>query len=159
MSKIFQQRMAADVEGEFVVFLIGLRINKPWKIHKWLPVVQAMPRMLDELYKDPELGLISHESWFGRTTIMVQYWQSFAHLESYAKSKSSAHLPAWAQFNQRVGSNGDVGIWHETYLSKKGNYEGVYNNMPRFGLAHAGAHIPATGKHQTASGRMTDTNP
>jgi hypothetical protein len=29
--------MAAEMDGEFVVFLIGMRINKPWKLHKWLP--------------------------------------------------------------------------------------------------------------------------
>ena len=38
MSDIIQAKMTADVEGEFVVFLIGLRINNIWKIHKWLPV-------------------------------------------------------------------------------------------------------------------------
>ena len=154
MTKIIKERMTADVDGEFVVFLIGLRINNFWKIHKWLPVASAMPKMLKELYKNPELGFISQESWFGRTTIMVQYWKSFELLENYAKSKSSAHLPAWAEFNKRVGSNGDVGIWHETYLSQKGKYECVYNNMPQFGLAKVGAHIPATGKHKTASDRI-----
>ena len=41
-------RLTATLDGDFVVFLIGLRINKPLHIHKWLPVVQAMPRMLTE---------------------------------------------------------------------------------------------------------------
>ena len=35
-----------EIEGDFVVFLIGLRINKPWMLHKWLPVFRAMPRMI-----------------------------------------------------------------------------------------------------------------
>ena len=154
MTKIVKERMTADVDGEFVVFLIGLRINSVWKIHQWLPVFKAMPKMLKELYDNPDLGFISQESWFGRTTIMVQYWKSFEHLENYAKSKSSAHLPAWAEFNKRVGSSGDVGIWHEAYLSQKGRYECVYNNMPQFGLAKVGAFVPATGKRNTASGRV-----
>lgn len=154
MAEIFRERMTADVDGEFVVFLIGLRINKPWKIHKWLPVVMAMPKMIKELSQNPELGLISYESWFGRTTIMIQYWKSFEQLESYAKNKSASHLHAWAEFNRKVGSNGDVGIWHETYISQKGKYECVYNNMPRFGLANAGAHIHATGKFKAAGDRM-----
>ncbi len=151
MTKIFQQRMTADMEGEFVVFIIGMRVNKFWKVHKWLPVAQAMNKMLQELYANPELGLLSHESWFGRTTIMVQYWQSFAQLEAYSKNKTAAHLPAWAAFNKHVGSNGDVGIWHETYLSQKGKYESIYHNMPQFGLGKVGAHIPIT--HQTTSAR------
>ncbi len=156
MVKIFEERMTADVDGEFVVFLIGMRINKPWKINKWLPVAMAMPKMIDELYKKPEMGLISHESWFGRTSIMVQYWKSFEHLEKYARSKDSIHFPAWLEFNKKVGSSGDVGIWHETYLSKKGSYECVYNNMPQFGLAKVGNHVSAKGKFNSAKERMKD---
>ena len=158
MVEIVKERMTADIDEEFLVFLIGLRINKLWKIHKWLPIIMAMPKMVKELYQNPEMGLISHEQWFGRTTIMVQYWKSFEHLESYAKSKSSNHLPAWAEFNKRIGSSGDVGIWHETYLSKKGSYECVYNNMPQFGLAKVGNYVPATGKHQSASDRIRGSN-
>ena len=156
MAKISNERMTAVVEGEFVVFLVGMRINKLWKINKWLPVVMAMPKMLRELYQNPELGLISHESWFGRTIILVQYWKSFELLEKYAKSQNSNHLPAWKKFNDKVGSNGDVGIWHETYLSKRGSYECVYNNMPKFGLGKVGDHLPAKGKLNSASGRIED---
>jgi hypothetical protein len=113
-----------------------------------------MPKMVNELYKNPDMGFISHEQWFGRTTIMIQYWKSFEHLENYAKSKTSNHLPAWAKFNKKIGCKGDVGIWHETYLSKQGSYESVYNNMPRFGLAKATSCIPATGKYQSANDRI-----
>lgn len=58
---IQRERMTAGMEGKFAVFLIGMRINRPWLPHKWLPVATAMPRMLKELYTKPELGLISHE--------------------------------------------------------------------------------------------------
>jgi len=149
--------MSAEADGDFVVFLIGMRVNKLWKIHKWLPVALAMPKMISELYKNPELGFIGHEQWTGRTTIMVQYWKSFEHLESYAKSRSSNHLPAWKDFNRKVGSNGDVGIWHETYLSKTGSYETVYNNMPLFGLAKATKCVPANGKYKSARTRIKQT--
>ncbi|KEF41881.1 MAG: hypothetical protein ER33_09045 [Cyanobium sp. CACIAM 14] len=44
--------MTAEIEGDFVVFLIGMRINKIWKVHRWLPVFQAMPRMIRELQAD-----------------------------------------------------------------------------------------------------------
>ena len=46
---IFPQRMKADMPGDFVLFLIGMRINKPLHVHRWLPVARAMPRMLTEL--------------------------------------------------------------------------------------------------------------
>jgi len=155
MSGIFSERMTVSMEGEFVVFLIGMRINNLWKIHKWLPVFISMPKMLNELYSNPELGFVSQESWFGRTTIMVQYWKSFEHLESYAKNKESAHLPAWSKFNKQVSASGEVGIWHETYLSKPGNFECIYNNMPRFGLGKVGKHVPATGNFKSARERIT----
>lgn len=154
MAKIHKERMTAETNEEFVVFLIGMRINKPWKIHKWLPISLAMPKMINELYKSPDIGFISHEQWFGRTTIMVQYWKSFEHLEAYAKNKTGNHLPAWAEFNKNIGSNGDVGIWHETYLSKPGAFESVYNNMPAFGLAKATNCVPAVGRYKTANDRI-----
>jgi hypothetical protein len=43
------------------------------KINKWWPVASAMPKMIKELMKNKELGLIHAESWFGQTTIMLQY--------------------------------------------------------------------------------------
>ncbi len=159
MAKIFRDRMTADVDHEFVVFLIGMRLNKIWKIHKWLPVALAMPKMLKELYGNPELGFLSGESWFGRTTIMVQYWKSFESLDNYAKSRDSNHLPAWQDFNKKIGSDGDVGIWHETYSVNKGEYESVYGNMPKFGLAKFGKHVPATGKFKSAKDRIKHKSP
>jgi hypothetical protein len=32
VAKVFQGRYSADLEGDFVVFLIGMRINKPWDV-------------------------------------------------------------------------------------------------------------------------------
>ncbi len=78
--------MTARPEGDIVVFLIGMRINRPLQIRKWLPVAAAMPKMLTELYRAPELGLLSHEMWFSRTIILVQYWKSVECLMSYAKN-------------------------------------------------------------------------
>jgi transposase-like protein len=107
---IHKERMTARMDGDFVVFLIGMRINRPWAIHKYLPVLNAMPKMLTELYTKPELGLIHHEMWFSRTIILVQYLRSMEQLMDYAKNKDSAHLPAWQAFNKAVGTDGSVGI-------------------------------------------------
>jgi len=154
MSKVINERMHARLEGDFVVFLIGMRFNQLWKIHKWLPVVVAMPRMLKELYSKPELGFLHHEMWFSRTIIVVQYWRSMDQLMSYAKSKDSSHLPAWKDFNQSVGTDGSVGIWHETYSVSPGTYENIYGNMPPFGLGKAGILEKAQGQHASAQGRL-----
>lgn len=151
---INKERLTATVEGEFVVFLIGMRINNPWLIHQWLPVLLAMPRMLKELRRHPDLGLMHAEMGFSRTIIVVQYWRSIEQLLAYAKSKDAAHLPAWRSFNQAVGTDGSVGIWHETYKVSPGLYENVYVNMPPFGLGKAGVLQAAKGGRQSASGRL-----
>lgn len=152
---IHRERLCASLEGDFVVFLIGMRINKPWLLHKWWPVASAMPRMLRELQQKPELGLMHSEMWFSRTTLMVQYWRSMDQLMAYAKNRDQQHLPAWAAFNKAVGTDGTVGIWHETYAVSPGRYENVYVNMPPFGLGQAGQLAPASGVRKSAAGRMS----
>lgn len=152
MTKIITSRMAAEIEGEFVVFLIGMKVNKPWKVHKWLPVFFAMPKMLKELKAHPESGFLGHT---GLGSVIVQYWRSFEHLENYARAKDKQHWPAWLEFNRRMGkSRGDVGIWHETYIIKPGNYEAVYSGMPPFGLGKVGKLVPATGHREDARSRV-----
>jgi hypothetical protein len=151
---IRSERMTAGLAGDFVVFMIGMRINSPLKVHKWLPVIRAMPRMLIELHRPPELGFIHAEMWFARTTIMVQYWRSMEQLMAYAKLRTAEHLPAWQAFNKSIGTDGSVGIWHETYSASAGSYENVYVNMPPFGLGRAGKLQAASGGRQTAAGRL-----
>jgi hypothetical protein len=34
---IHRERLTATIDGDFVVFLIGMRLNQPWKVHKWWP--------------------------------------------------------------------------------------------------------------------------
>jgi hypothetical protein len=157
MSKTIQKRMTGRMEGEFVVFLIGMRINRWWKIHQWLRVAFAMPRMIRELEQHPELGFLGSEQWFGRTTVMLSYWRSLDHLFEYAKSRTAQHLPAWRAFNRLVGTGGDVGIWHETYRVHPGDYEGIYVNMPAFGVGKVGEAIEATGPREQAAGRLAAT--
>ena len=119
--------MAADIEGDFVVFLIGMRVNKPWKPWKWGPVFFAMPRMLRELGQHPEMGLLGVRLVFGGplSPMVIQYWRSFEQLEAFSRNRDATHWPAWTKFNKSVGSNGDVGIWHETYLVPAGQYEAI----------------------------------
>ena len=115
---IHRNRLTAHLEGDFVVFLIGMRINKPLNVHKWWPVATAMPRMLKELYLQPEIGFIHAEAWFSRTIILVQYWRSMEQLLSYATNKEAEHLPAWKAFNKSVGTDGSVGIWQKPTPSR-----------------------------------------
>jgi len=151
----YKGRYSAKLDGDFVVFLIGARINRLWQVNKWLPVVRAMPRMLKELAQHPELGLLHVEGYLqGRTVMSVQYWRSFEQLHAYAHARDKEHLPAWAAFNRAVGGNGAVGVFHESYLVRAGEFECVYVNMPAMLMAKAGEIVPATGARQDARSRL-----
>lgn len=153
---ILTGRRAARIEGDFVVFLIGARINRFLEPSRWLPVVRAMPKMLAELDRRPELGLL--HSWNAlrgiREVLLIQYWRSFDHLHDYARARESEHLPAWAAYNRAIKDNDAVGIWHETYLVQAGQYEAIYGNMPRYGLANAGELVAAKGRLTSSLGRL-----
>lgn len=156
MVKVIAERMTAEIEGDFVVFLIGMRINKIWKVHKWLPAFLAMPRMIKELQADPDSGLLGHIFGF---PVIVQYWRSFTDLEAYARSRDQEHWPAWVQFNQRVGnSRGDVGIWHETYQVRAGEYESIYSGMPPMGLGTAGRLVAVASQRDAARERLATSS-
>jgi hypothetical protein len=156
MTVINAERLTARIEGNFVVFLIGMRINKVWKPQKWVPVFMGMGKMVKELEARPaeETGFLGHNGL--NTKTIVQYWRSFDHLEAYARAQDQTHFPAWAAFNKRMkASRGDVGIWHETYLVKAGQYEAVYSGMPAFGLGRVSTLMPATGSRNEARSRLT----
>ena len=61
MPHVHNGRFTADLSSlgdEVIVFLIGMRINKPWKVHAWWPVLFAMPKMLEHLAQHPDKGLL-----------------------------------------------------------------------------------------------------
>ena len=152
--RIHPGRYTADMPDDFVVFIIGMRFNRPWKIHKWLPVAAAMPRMLKVLDQHPELGCLGYQQWFGRTTALIQYWRDFDSLDRFARDRDLPHLEPWRRFNRAVRDSGDVGIWHETFRVGVGQYEALYGNMPVFGLAAATAHVPVGSKAHSAAARI-----
>ena len=79
-------RMTHDYDGDLVVFLIGMRINKPWRPDLWLPVFFAMPAMLAELSKDKDSGLLGYRLTFGAGgPLLVQYWNSHEKLYQLCK--------------------------------------------------------------------------
>jgi hypothetical protein len=147
-------RTSADVDGDFVVLLIGMRFTRPWLVQKWGPIARAFREMTKVLDSDPSLGCLRHYEWFGRTTMGVQYWRDFESLRRFARDESLPHVEPWRRFNRLVRDSGDVGVWHETYLVRAGEYEAVYTNMPVFGLAAAFAPVPVAARGQSAAGRL-----
>jgi hypothetical protein len=155
MTHIHNGRFTAEMAGDFVVFLIGMRINKLLRIDKWGPVASAMGPMLSTLYRHPEKGFLGgHTFLSGRTILSLQYWRSLEDLERFARDPADPHLGSWRNFNQAVGADGTVGIFHETYHVRAGEYESLYGNMPLYGLASVGAHVPAVGRRATMRQRL-----
>ena len=154
MPDVIPARMTHQYDGELVVFLIGMRINQPWRPRRWLPVFLAMPAMLAELSADPDSGLLGYRLTFGRGgPLLVQYWNSQERLYAYASNPNAGHHPAWARFNQTARkAPGAVGIWHETYVVDRA--ETLYSGMPPSGLAAATAAIPVARRGETAQQRL-----
>ncbi|MFF2850403.1 DUF4188 domain-containing protein [Streptomyces sp. NPDC058001] len=151
-------RMTADVEGDVVVFLIGMRINHFWAPWSWLPVLLAMPRMLRELSRDREAGLRGFRLTLGgpRDFGVIQYWENQDKLFAYASDPTKEHRPAWAAFNRHTRKgNRHTGIWHETYVIPEGNYENIYVHMPNYGLGRAYGTIPVGHRGDRAADRLT----
>jgi hypothetical protein len=112
--------------------------------------------MLKSLYNDPESGFLGGEAILYPGGVgQIQYWRSTDDLERFARDPKEIHLEAWKRFNQAVGKDGSVGIWHETYQVESGGYEAIYGNMPRFGLAAATAHVPVGKRGETARERLS----
>ncbi|HEX2075061.1 MAG TPA: DUF4188 domain-containing protein [Geodermatophilus sp.] len=145
MAHIHRGRFSAEIDGDFVVFLIGARINKPWlavkSFHDLGGRRHGMKAMLDELMAHPEKGLLGYRMGF---STIVQYWRSFEQLEAFARDPGDLHRPAWLDWYRR-DPQGRTGIWHETYLVRAGEYEAIYSDVPEAGLAAAGRAVPLSG--------------
>ena len=148
MARLQQGRRTHAHDGGIVVFLVGMRVNRPWRPDLWGPVFVAMPRMLAELQREPARGLLGAQLLLGGGgPLVVQHWRSTADLHAYAADPAGEHRPAWTAFNRRArAARGAVGIWHETYAVPAGGHESVYVDMPVTGLAAATSAAPVGGR-------------
>ncbi|TDU89916.1 uncharacterized protein DUF4188 [Kribbella voronezhensis] len=152
---VIEGRQTAAHDGEIVVFLIGMRVNKLRAWRQWLPVAKAMGPMLRELSEDPDSGLLGFRSFFGlRNTTMLQYWESTEKLQAFANDPDRTHRPAWTEFYKLAYKGNNVGIWHETYVVPAGNFETIYGNMPLLGLGKASGVVAANKRGRTAAERL-----
>ena len=156
MARINAGRFTHRHSGDLVVFLIGMRINRPWRPDLWLPAFLAMPRMLTELFKEPGSGLLGCRFALGAGgPVIVQYWESVDKLYAYASAPESEHRPAWTAFNRRARKAPKaVGIWHETFQVSRA--ESMYVSMPTEGLAQATGLVPVGPGSHHAKDRLSN---
>jgi hypothetical protein len=152
-------------DGPLAVFLIGLRVHKPWK---WRIVQQAgaaMPRMITELEENKaaaargeaeSLGYLGSRSTVHlMATTMVQWWRSVEDVYAYANAADLAHRPAWTEFYRLAKDDPSaVTVWHETYAVAEHGAESVYTGPKPFGLAAIAGVLPVGRRGETARQRM-----
>ena len=148
-------RWTADIDGDFVVFLIGAEVRDPEQAGPAARLLMAMVDMLGELASDPAQGLLGFQQFGDLGGVIVQYWRSFEALESYAKNPSAKHAPVWREWNRLAeDERSNAGIWHETFPVSAGRYEAVYQNMPVTGLQKAGTAITVSEARASARQRL-----
>lgn len=158
MSGRNEGRVMADIEGEFLVFVVELRVYQWWRFWKWVPVVRAMGSMLTELIQKPEYGLLNFEYWFAfRRQLFLMYWRSYEHMHDWVLNKDATHIPGWKLLNQLMKDSPNVlGFWHESFVVHPYEYEAFYRNVPTVGLGRAGSLVPLTGRATTAAARLRE---
>jgi hypothetical protein len=143
-------------DGELAVFLIGARVNKPWRPDGWLPAIAAMGPMIAELSRDPGSGFLGARTLLGaRGVTMIQYWRTVEDVYRYANDGAHEHRKAWVAFYRRAKRvPGAVGVWHETFRVPDGGHESLYADTPALGLARATGVVPAARRGRTARERI-----
>jgi hypothetical protein len=159
MKEIYEGRWIARLDEPFVVLLIGMRINKLWHVHRWLPLVFQMGRMLRELHTNRAKGFLGGKTWFGRTTVLIQYWRSMEDMEHYATIKHSNRTPAWVTFYEAVEATDSVGAYHELYAIEQGRYDNSFINMPRTLLSSVAPICAVGGPNGISEASLSSPSP
>jgi hypothetical protein len=149
-------RWTHEHDGVVVVFVLGMRINRWWAVRSWTQALGAMPRMLAELGRERDRGLLWQTGGLGaHGPVVTTYWRDLDSLLAYAHDTGGQHRPAWQAFHRAARrSPGAVGIWHETFVVPAGGHESIYADMPRTGLAAATSAVPVGPRGETARERI-----
>lgn len=160
-------KFTVDLDGDFVVFIIGFYLDPPrwwWRLPVFVKAGAAMAAIKKELREHPEFGclLVEHTEQLGmfNPSTLIQIWRSYDDLAAYARTRMGKHLGTWMMWDSKAqgfkdGEIPGVGIFHESYLVKAKQYEAVYRNTPRIGLAKIGTIVSASeGRMRSGKGRL-----
>jgi hypothetical protein len=144
----YPKRLAAEMDGEFVVYINGMRLNKLRAIHKYLIAGRKLAAMFDRLEADPDSGFLGYEPAIRglRSDAAIQYWRSLEDLRTFAQNSDDLHMPAWKWVNESI-RKGEIGFWAELYVIDDENYETFYRDVPPIGLGQIADLVPMEG-HQ-----------
>lgn len=159
------ERRTHAYDGPLAVFLIGLRVHKPWKLAVVRQAFLAMPRMIVELEQNKaaagrgeaeSLGYLGGRfALDGFGVVSIQYWRSTEDICAYANSAAREHRPAWVDFYRVAKADPDaVTIWHETYDVAPHGAESMYGGPRPFGLADVAGTVGVGRRGETARERI-----
>lgn len=156
MTRVPDGRWTVNIQGDFVVLIIGTQVRNPLRALRALRMLAQMPKMLADLSDDPSKGLLGYQTHgFGLYGCFVLYWRSFEDLERFARDPGDRHAKVWRDWYRLAQhKNKSVGIWHETYKVRAGDYEAVYIGMADFGLMRAGNATPIGSRTASAAQRI-----
>src|SRR5258705_12749672 len=112
MANITGRRMMAEIDGDFVVFLIGARFNSFQLLKTVLDLGgrRGMKHMLDYLVAHPEKGLLGYQ--MGLPAI-VQYWRLFEYPQGVPEHPGEPHRVARRHFCRRGGHRARTAVPQE----------------------------------------------
>jgi hypothetical protein len=141
----------------FAVFVFGMRCNQVRGLPRFLWGLRVLRRVLADLHAHPERGFLAgHVYRLGRTLVAVQYWTSFEALDAWARDHALPHRGPWQTYLREALHDPAVGLWHETYLAGPGTWEGVYVNMPPWGLGQGGDAVEMQATKGSARERLRE---
>ena len=143
--------MVGDIEGDIVVYISGMRLNKLRAIPQWIAAGRTLAKMFDRLEADPDSGFLGYQPAFMgiRTGAAIRYWRSLEDLKRFVRDQNDLHVPTWKWYNETVDIDGGVRFWAELYVVESGRYETFYRNIDPTGLGAVGGLRP-DGAHDRA---------
>lgn len=149
-------------DGDLVVFLLGLRPHRTWRLGQTVFVARSLRRMQAEIDRDRANGgalgyLGGFPAFAPAGPLLVQYWRSYEDLERYSHSTDLSHRPAWLKFYKMTHAEGrsTIGIWHETYSVPAGAHESIYADLTApIGLGAAVGAQPLARRGRTSRERI-----
>ncbi len=147
-------RWTSHVDGDFVVLLVGARVDRGLRSRRARTALRQLQRVLAEIEKDPGNGLLGYQHHGGRHGLVVQYWRSQQALERFTRDPANRHAQVWrAWFDAVDGDHPGAGFWRESFQVRAGEYAAAYSDMPELGLLRAGVPAPLPDRpHRAADG-------
>ncbi|WP_435194658.1 monooxygenase family protein [Natronomonas sp. EA1] len=129
MSSLSTGRHVADTDGDFVIYINGMRLNTLRALPRWIRASRETAKIFKRLEADPDSGFLGyHPAFMGLPKgAAIQYWRSLEDLRRFANDPGDLHVPAWLWYNET--DDGGLGFWAELYVIEAGNCETFYRSI------------------------------